>query len=499
MKYILDADEMKKVDAYSISTIGIPSVVLMERAALCVTEQIINRTDKDKSVICVCGSGNNGADGLAVARQLYLKGYDVTVFSKAGRHSTEEYKIQLNIIRNLGIHYISDPDFSGYGVIVDALFGNGLSRELEGETLRIVDSINRAHSEGAYVAAVDIPSGISATSGAVMGEAVKADITVTFGYMKVGQLLYPGAHYCGELITADIGFADYPDMPKNRYIYEPSDIAGNIPKRRLDSNKGNCGKALIIAGSKKYGGAALLASRAAYRMGAGLVKLITHRQNRDIVLAHNMECLLDTYEEGLKEESLNEVISSIEWCDAVCIGPGLSDNTVSQKLVKIVADMSYKKRLFDADALNILSKTDISFSGDNIIVTPHIGEMSRLTGKSITDIKADITGTAVDYAKAHHCVCVLKDARTIVTDGNNIYINVSGNDGMATGGSGDVLSGMITSLMAQGMECFTAAVLGVYIHGMAGDKAAKEKSRYSMVAGDIIDKIADVLKDYTCE
>ena len=296
MKYILNADEMKKVDEYSISGVGIPSVVLMERAALSVTGHIVEHIDKTAArIICICGSGNNGADGLAIARQLFLKGYKVDVFLNEGRHSTQEYRIQLNIIRNLGIQCIDDPDFSGYGVIVDALFGNGLSGSLKEKAACIVDNINKAHSKGAYVTAVDIPSGISATSGMVLGCAVKADTTVTFGYRKVGQLLYPGAAYCGNLITADIGFAEYKDMPKNKYVYEESDAAKNIIKRKPDSNKGSCGKALIIAGSKQYGGAAVLASQAAYRMGAGLVKLITHSDNRNIVLNNNVECLLDIY------------------------------------------------------------------------------------------------------------------------------------------------------------------------------------------------------------
>lgn len=522
MKYILDAAQMKEVDSYSINTVGIPSVVLMERAALSVTEQIVKECPDictSKGIICVCGSGNNGADGLAVARQLYLRGYKVAVYLNEGRHSTEEYRIQLNIIRNLGIQYINDPDFSAYGVIVDALFGNGLSRELEGVSVEIVNAINKAHDNGAYVVAVDIPSGINATTGEVSGCAVKADATVTFGYAKVGQLLYPGAGYCGKLVVQDIGFADCSTVMKNTYIYEQSDILRFLPQRRVDSNKGSCGKALIIAGSEQYGGAAVLSSRAAYRMGAGLVRLITHKNNRDIVLNNNMECLIDTYEDvSCEDDSYDEKVkSSIEWADAVCIGPGLSKNHMAEYLVRLVTcntgigdkiDEDFdsdsgtdkgtdkgRKLLLDADALNIIAAKNIEYNGLNVVITPHIGEMSRLTGMSIAQIKKNPVKTAVTYAKEHNCVCVLKDARTIVTDGNSIYINVSGNDGMATGGSGDVLSGMITSLMAQGMDCFAAAKLGVYMHGLAGDAAAKAQSRYSMVAGDIINNISKIITE----
>lgn len=207
-----------------------------------------------------------------------------------------------------------------------------------------------------------------------------------------------------------------------------------------------------------------------------------------------METLLSTYGDEDTDVSVKE---SLEWADAVCIGPGLSQDTLAESLVRQVADDDTgKKKLFDADALNIIAKCGITLNGGQIVVTPHVGEMSRLTGKSIADIKSNIISVAVDYAKEHKCICVLKDARTIITDGDEVYINVSGNDGMATGGSGDVLSGIITSLMAQGMDCFDAAKLGVYIHGLAGDEAARAGTRYSMVAGDIIGNISNVLKEY---
>ena len=495
MKYILNADEMKKVDEYSISGVGIPSVVLMERAALSVTGHILEQIDKTAGVriICICGSGNNGADGLAIARQLFLKGYKVDVFLNEGRHSTQEYRIQLNIIRNLGIQCIDDPDFSGYGVIVDALFGNGLSGSLKEKAACIVDNINKAHSKGAYVTAVDIPSGISATSGMVLGCAVKADTTVTFGYRKVGQLLYPGAAYCGNLITADIGFAEYKDMPRNKYVYEESDAAKNIIKRKPDSNKGSCGKALIIAGSKQYGGAAVLASQAAYRMGAGLVKLITHSDNRNIVLNNNVECLLDIYSDG----EFLEPEASVIWSDAICIGPGLSKCDMALKYVRYIAERTDKKRLFDADALNIIAGEHIDYKGSRegqIIITPHIMEMSRLTGKTVADIKEHMIESAKEYAIQHSCICILKDARTVVTDGQKVYINCTGNDGMSTGGCGDVLTGLIAGMTAMGLDAFEAACLSVYVHGKAGDYAASGKGRAGMTAADISEAIAYVLK-----
>lgn len=537
MRYVLDAASMKNVDSYSINTLGIPSVVLMERAALSVTEVIESKVKGNihTDIICVCGRGNNGADGLAVARQLYLKGYNVDVYIINSYASTKEFDIQLNIIKNLGIECINSPDFSKYGVIVDALFGNGLSRELAGEARIVVDTINKCSTSvrsqytqnsdnngNRLVVAVDIPSGISASTGVVMGSAVNADITVTFGFEKIGHILYPAASYCGKIIRKDIGFAQYPDMTRDIFTYDYSDISDMLPLRKPDGNKGTFGKALVIAGSRLYGGAAVLSSRAAARIGAGLVRTLTHISNRTAVITGNMECIVDTYD---TDEECGDFVKNTEtlvdkcicWADVVCIGPGLSMEESAVKLVRSVSAKKNIKKLYDADALNIIAKYKIELDGSNddvdyeaggnsgnasykddmsdknVVVTPHIGEMSRLTGLDIAVIKNNPIDTARTYSREHNCVCVLKDARTIVSDGERVYINMSGNDGMATGGSGDVLSGIITGLMAQGLTTFEASALGVYIHGCAGDEAALSNGKYSMVAGDIIDNIKNVL------
>ena len=537
MRYVLDAASMKNVDSYSINTLGIPSVVLMERAALSVTEAIESKVKGNihTDIICVCGRGNNGADGLAVARQLYLKGYNVDVYIINSHASTKEFDIQLNIIKNLGIECINSPDFSKYGVIVDALFGNGLSRELAGEARIVVDTINKCSTSvrsqytqnsdnngNRLVVAVDIPSGISASTGVVMGSAVNADITVTFGFEKIGHILYPAASYCGKIIRKDIGFAQYPDMTRDIFTYDYSDISDMLPLRKPDGNKGTFGKALVIAGSRLYGGAAVLSSRAAARIGAGLVRTLTHISNRTAVITGNMECIVDTYD---TDEECGDFVKNTEtlvdkcicWADVVCIGPGLSMEESAVKLVRRVSAKKNIKKLYDADTLNIIAKYKIELDGSNddvdyeaggnsgnasykddmsdknVVVTPHIGEMSRLTGLDIAVIKNNPIDTARTYSREHNCVCVLKDARTIVSDGERVYINMSGNDGMATGGSGDVLSGIITGLMAQGLTTFEASALGVYIHGCAGDEAALSNGKYSMVAGDIIDNIKNVL------
>jgi NAD(P)H-hydrate epimerase len=374
--------------------------------------------------------------------------------------------------------------------------------------------------------AVDIPSGISASTGVVMGSAVNADITVTFGFEKIGHILYPAASYCGKIIRKDIGFAQYPDMTRDIFTYDYSDISDMLPLRKPDGNKGTFGKALVIAGSRLYGGAAVLSSRAAARIGAGLVRTLTHISNRTAVITGNMECIVDTYD---TDEECGDFVKNTEtlvdkcicWADVVCIGPGLSMEESAVKLVRSVSAKKNIKKLYDADALNIIAQYKIELDGSNddvdyeaggnscnasykddmsdknVVVTPHIGEMSRLTGLDIAVIKNNPIDTARTYSREHNCVCVLKDARTCVSAGGvHTYMNTSGNDGMATAGSGDVLAGMIAGLSAGGISPAEAARLGVYIHGLAGDRAKKRYGKAAITAGSLIDEIGPIMSSY---
>ena len=505
MRYLTDSHTMKAVDNCSIHEFGIPSVVLMERAALGVSAFLRKHAEHNNKktgikVVCVCGSGNNGADGLAAARQLNEDGIDVHVVFAGTSEGTDEYRLQKSIVGNLGIdcvEYDGNIDFSEYDYIIDAIFGIGLSRAVEGRYAQVIEAINKARENpDTKIIAVDIASGISADNGQIMGIAVKADYTITFGYNKTGIMFYPGASYSGSVKVINAGFVTEDILHKkvkcfgSIFTYDDEDV-GRLLVRKPDSNKGTYGRTLIIAGSKNMGGAAILSASAAYRSGTGLVKVLTHEINKTALLCRMPECLISTYQDNMPLAA--ELKADFEWAKSIAVGPGLSMNVAAAEITRCVLERDDKVRILDADALNISVEEQITFRGNNVVVTPHIGEMSRLTGKSIADIKADITGTAVSYAREHNCICVLKDARTVVTDGKDIYINISGNEGMATGGSGDVLSGMITSLMAQGMDCFEAAKLGVYIHGLAGDKAADEKTRYSMVAGDIIKNIPVLL------
>lgn len=496
MRHIVDAVTMKAVDDYSIKQAGIPSVVLMERAALCVTAHIIKdlQADKKSRVLCICGSGNNGADGLAVARQLSERGISVEVLLASDKEGTKEYALQKNIIENLGIKCVSETCFSEYNVIVDAIFGNGLSRDLQGRSLELVKCINTA-GNNVKVIAVDIPTGVDASTGKIMGDAVCADITVTFGYEKIGMMLYPGSGCCGKVVVEDIGFAPYSYGLGDIFTYDESDLS-RYPARKHDGHKGTFGRALVVAGSLAYGGAAILAGMAVYKMGAGLVKVMTHVRNGTVLLNCMPECILQLYGDS---NPVSEMLGdAMQWSDCMCIGPGLSMCDDSAEMVRKAADAENMRRVFDADALNIIARDHLKIRAPkmdtNAIVTPHVTEMSRLLGVTVEEVKEDLIRAAKRYAIDNGCICVLKDARTVVSDGIRTYINSSGNNGMATGGSGDVLTGIITGLLTVGMPVYDAACLGVYIHGLAGDAAARQYGTISMTAMDIVEHIYCVMQ-----
>ena len=350
------------------------------------------------------------------------------------------------------------------------------------------------------VVAVDIASGINADNGQIMGVAVKADYTVTFGYKKTGIMFYPGATYSGSVEVVNAGF-----VPQNvlhnkvdgfgsTFTYSDDDI-DRLVVRTSDSNKGTYGRTLIIAGSKNMGGAAVLSASAAYRSGTGLVKVLTHEVNKTPVLVRMPECLIATYQDNMPLAA--ELQKDFAWAKSIAVGPGLSMNGVAAEITKCVLEINDKVRILDADALNIIAAENIDFKGNtdgNIIVTPHLMEMSRLTGESVADIKKDLVQCAKKFAKEHQCICVLKDARTVVTDGMDVYINSTGNDGMSTGGSGDVLTGLMAGFTAMGIDAFEAACLAVYVHGKAGDIAALKRGKAGMTASDIANAAADALK-----
>lgn len=431
---------------------------------------------------------------MAVARLLYLKGYNVTIYFAGNREkATEETKRQMFIAEQYGVEISDEYPKDIVNVIVDALFGIGLSREVTGKYAEIVRKMTE---QDGYKVAVDIASGISADTGAVMGMAFAADLTVTFGFIKAGQLLYPGAEYTGELKVADIGIDEqslYEIKPELK-VLETSDL-NRLPRRVNRSNKGSYGKLLILAGSKQMAGAAVFAAKAAYRMGCGLVRVATVEENRIILQEQVPEAVLAVYNNGT--DVVEFVETQLHWADAVVAGPGISQSDLLERMLYELLKRIQVPCLCDADALNLLSKHPDWWKlvQSPLVITPHLGEMARLTGRPITEIRDRLVQTAQEFAMEHQITVVLKDARTITAqpDGQS-YINVSGNHGMATAGAGDVLSGVVGALLAQKLDIYLAAALGVFIHGLAGDAAAERVGHCAMMASDIVDGLMDVLR-----
>lgn len=329
-----------------------------------------------------------------------------------------------------------------------------------------------------------------------MGTAIQARVTVTFGFLKRGLLLRQGKAHAGKVLVRQIGITkeSFLGNPPKAFTYSGHEHPGGLlPYRDPCSNKGTFGKALMVAGSPGMAGAALLCARAAYKTGVGLVRVLTDVCNREVLQGRLAEAITDAYEEQQMEDGLAKVLG---WASAVGIGPGIGTQAHKRKILQTLLEKERVPLVLDADALNILAEQPSILEGHRqpVVVTPHIGEMARLTGQRKEEILQDLCLAATDFARKYHVVCVLKDAGTVVTDGEEIYINRSGNSGMSTGGSGDVLTGIITGLLAQGMGTMEASCLGVWIHGLAGDEAAGRKGSRGMLAGDIIDGMDAVTK-----
>ncbi|MBQ4537025.1 MAG: NAD(P)H-hydrate dehydratase [Lachnospiraceae bacterium] len=492
MKYVVTASQMKLYDTNTIDKIGIPGMVLMERAALRVFEVIDGRVqpcDKEKQkVLILAGTGNNGADGIALARLLSEAGYRVEVWGLGNPDkASSQWKEQVNILTHYSVNFGGKPLQEEYTIVVDALFGVGLCREVSDE---YAEALAFCNAQNALKVAVDMPSGIDTDTGAVLGCAFKADVTVTFGFVKRGLLMHPGCEYAGEVVVADIGisersfFGEEPDM----FLYDEP-LEQLLPKRANGGNKGTFGKVLLIAGSLNMAGAAVLSARAAYRAGAGMVKVLTVPENREIIQRTVPEALLGTYA---------DLEASLEWADVIGIGPGLGINAEARDVLEKVICHSNLPILIDADGLNLLAESEdmtetLAIQGERgrcIILTPHVGELSRLTRTEIRELKTNLPEYTVQYSRKQHAIIVAKDARSFVAkEDRPVFINTKGNSGMATAGSGDVLAGCILGLMAQQMDGFEAACVGVYAHALAGDKVAFEKGEYGCMAGDIADAI----------
>lgn len=502
---IASVSEMQNLDKQTIELLGIPSLVLMERAALGVLSVIENVypdiLKSNKSIVIPVGRGNNGGDGLALARMLAQRGKPVIVFTFIDKAKCSKDNLhQLCICKSLGITIkpYSLKEFKKYiansELIIDALFGVGLTRAIAGIFQEAITEIN---ASGKPVIAVDIPSGIDGDNGQTLGIACNASHTVTFGLPKYGLLMDNAVDYVGQLWIIDIGIP---------YLYAQK-LKGNLlnlemvrkiihSKRKLNSHKGTYGKIFIIAGSKMMSGAAVLCIKAALKSGVGLVYAGVPASIRETVAASVPGAIVIPLSEDenarLCLKSYNEISKQLVMADAFVIGPGIGVSYQIEQLIKKIFENFSLPGVIDADGLNNLANLqDITFNS-NVILTPHAGELGRLLNKKASIIQENRILYAKEGTEKFNCILVLKGAKTIImnNDGTN-WINTSGNPGMAKGGSGDILTGLIGGLLAQQIEPFAAAKCAVYWHGKAGDIAAQHKGQNCMTIEDMIEKIGE--------
>lgn len=493
MIYLPTGEQMRRADLYTIEEIGVPSMVLMERAALEVVRCMEEEQLDFRKVLVVCGSGNNGGDGYAIARLLHLKGHDVTIFFAGNSQKrSEENAQQAKIAAHYEIPVITNLGTEEYSVIIDALFGTGLKREVTGHYREVLCSVNQMAGKKV---AVDLPSGIHDTTGARMGIAFCADLTVAIAFPKRGLFLQEGNVCAGKILTGDIGISSETFSEGTvTFGYEKQDLFLGFPKRKKNSHKGSYGKVLMIAGSKGISGAAYLSAKAAYAVGAGLVQIYTHEENRVILQQLLPEAIITTYD-TFDSEQLEKLI---QWADLIGIGCGLGKSDTAERVMQYTLKRALVPCVVDADGINILSKHMEWIEETNalIVLTPHMKEMSRMLQCSVKELIEQRMEKLHAFVERYKVVCVLKDARTLVAkEHQNTYLNLSGNAAMAKAGSGDVLAGVIVGILAQQCEPYTSACLGVFLHGLAGDMARDKKGAYSVLASDLVAEISSVLKN----
>ncbi len=495
MRYLPDSDQMKHADSYTIHTLGIPSLDLMERAAASCVDVLEEKNLDLSNVLVVCGSGNNGGDGFAVARMLIQKGYKVSVLfaGKMESRSVETVQ-QMDWFLEAGGSYSISFEPAEYTVVIDALFGVGLNRDISGHYGELIDQMNALCG---FKFAVDTPSGVCATTGKIFVHAFEADCTVTFQNAKVGLMLHPGHSYAGEVIVKDIGISNliFEQDKEVAFTIDKDELTKYMPVRKQDSHKGTYGKALIIAGCKGMAGAAYLNAYAAYMTGAGLVQIYTVEENRQVLQQLLPEAIITTYD--VFDEG--EIIHLLRWADVVAIGSGIGTSDKSRKILRTVMENVTVPCVIDADGLNLIAenpKFKKYFEAGKFILTPHMKEMSRISGYSVAELKENKKELLKRFVEEYPVVCAMKDARTFVAKADEqMYVNLSGNSAMAKGGSGDVLTGVIAGLLSQGMKEFDAAWLGVFLHGCSGDSAREKKGAYSVLARDLAESLSDVLKE----
>ncbi|MDI3472862.1 MAG: ADP-dependent NAD(P)H-hydrate dehydratase / NAD(P)H-hydrate epimerase [Thermotogaceae bacterium] len=506
---VVTSEQMREIDRRTIEEFYIDGRVLMERAGISVVLALEEEFEDIKNLrfLVFCGAGNNGGDGFVVARTLldYTDDVKVILVGNAEKMSQETLSNYL-AAKKIGVEIIEikseddlrivEKELKDVDVVIDSMLGIGLSGALRGNIPQLVELIN---SHGKYVVAVDVPTGIDSDNGKIYNTAIKADLTITFGLPKLGLFIHPARGYVGRLKIASIGipFSLRNSETIKRELITKNTVKKLLPFRPSWGHKGTFGKVLIVSGSKKYTGAPVLVSLGALRSGCGLVYTAVPEPYNTVVTGRVPEavCLPVKTKAGFFDESsVSQILQIADKVDSVVIGPGMSTESETLEFFRILLEKLREKLVvLDADALNIISK-DKSILKDlpNAVLTPHLGEFSRLIGKNISEINERIVDEAEGFASENAVVLVLKGSTTIITDGKRTFLNVTGNTGLSKGGSGDVLSGMIGSFMAQGLSPIEAAICGVYIHGLSAELYSTNKSERTMIAEEIAENLSEV-------
>ncbi len=505
MRPIVEPAQMRELDRRTIDDVGIPGIVLMELAARGVMleiEQLLGGNVAGAHALVFCGPGNNGGDGFAIARRLLNAGSEVSLYLCAPMDKiTGDAKTNLDIYRKLdgAITVIENADqlarLPHAHIIVDALLGTGAEGPAHGI---IADSIEAINKSGMQIVAVDIPSGINGRTGAAEGAAVRADVTATFGEIKVGHLIPPGLDHAGRISRVDIQippqFVHEMEIPL--FFIEPGDVYEMMPQRPLTAHKGDFGKVLVVAGSVGMTGAAELAGRSVLRSGAGMVKVATAKSAQAILAGGSAEIMtIPVAESGsgtIAEGAESTINDARSWADVEVIGPGL---TMSPETVAWFAEHVQDLPLptvIDADGLNALAEKPelLNSLNEKVVLTPHLGEFARLTGKDTAEVSNNRVDLVKQYAREWGCTILLKGVPTVVAGPTGpAYCILAGNPGMASAGMGDVLTGTIAGMLAQGLNPRDAAISGTTIHGLAGNLAADEVGSAGVVAGDVVERL----------
>lgn len=507
---ILDSAQMRAADLQTINELGVPSIVLMENAGRQVAQTMLSDIDDlaNKRIVVLCGRGSNGGDGFVVARTLLQEKINSTVFLFGQLNNIQgDAKTNLNILTKLGIKILEIQDLQTWeeyqteiikcDVIVDALCGTGLNKPIEGLLKTVVSDVNSVKSK---IVSIDLPTGLSADSNIPIGDFIKATCTVTLATPKLPLVLFPSNSCVGNLVVADIGIPitvikDVDGLQLD--LLTPQTIRNLIPKRKLNAHKGDFGRILVVAGSIGKTGAACLAGSGALRSGAGLVTVATPVSCVGVVAKTSKDYMtlpLEEREKGsLKTTALSNILNFS--CDVIAIGPGLGTGDSQKDLVRSLVDQSNVPVVLDADALNAFiddSKMLKGRSGKTLVVTPHPGEMGRLLNIETELVQRNRVELAIDFARKANLFVVLKGSQTVIaTPEGAAFINPTGNPGMATGGTGDVLTGMIAAWIGQLGDIESACKVAVYLHGLAGDLAASSLGEVALTASDIINSLGE--------